>query len=127
MAVGRKRGGPWARRLWIAAGVTSLVLGAIGIVLPLMPTVPFVILAAFCFSKGSAVWERWMLRHPRLGPIVRDWREHHAIPRGAKILATLMMASSCAMTWYFVPEYAWWPTGICALVAAWLWYLPSRR
>jgi uncharacterized protein len=117
-----------ARGLWLAAGFGALVLGAIGIVLPLLPTVPFVILAAFCFSKGSQRWERWMLEHPKLGPIVRDWREHHAVPLRAKQLATLMMACSCAGTYFFVPlRFAWIPTAVCTGVAIWLWRLPTRR
>ena len=86
------------RTLWLAAGVASLALGIVGIVLPLLPTVPFVILAAYCFSRGSRRWEQWLLDHPKLGPIVRDWREHHAVPLRAKQLATGMMAISCIGT-----------------------------
>ena len=116
------------RYLWLAGGVFSLALGIVGIVLPLLPTVPFVILAAFCFSKGSQRWERWMLEHPKLGPIVRDWREHHSVPRGAKILATVMMAVSCTAAYFFVPlKFAWIPTAACAAVATWLWRLPTRQ
>jgi uncharacterized membrane protein YbaN (DUF454 family) len=116
-----------ARPLWIAAGFASLVLGAIGLLLPLLPTVPFVLLAAFCFSKGSARWERWLVEHPRLGPYVRDWREHHAVPWRAKLLATAMMAISCTGTWFFAqPKFAWIPTAICTAVAIWMWRLPTR-
>jgi uncharacterized membrane protein YbaN (DUF454 family) len=115
------------RGLWLAAGVGALVLGAIGIVLPLLPTVPFVLLAAFCFSRGSRRWERWMLEHPKLGPIVRDWREHHAVPLRAKQLATFMMACSCAIAWFVAPlKFAWIPTAACSAVAIWLWRLPTR-
>jgi uncharacterized membrane protein YbaN (DUF454 family) len=116
------------RYLWLAAGVASLAAGIVGIVLPLLPTVPFVILAAFCFSKGSRRWEQWMLDHPKLGPIVRDWREHHAVPLGAKILATVMMAISCTGTWFVAPpRFAWIPTALCTIAAIWLWSLPTRK
>jgi uncharacterized membrane protein YbaN (DUF454 family) len=116
------------RYLWLAAGVVSLLLGLVGIVLPLLPTVPFVILAAFCFSKGSKRWEKWLLDHPKLGPYVRDWREHHAVPLRAKQLAIFMMACSCAGTWYFAPaKIAWIPTVACAGVATWLLRLPTRK
>ena len=119
---------PATRYLWLAAGIASLVLGAIGIVLPFLPTVPFVILAAFCFSKGSRRMERWLLEHPKLGPMVHDWREHHAVPLRAKQLATVMMAISCTGTWLLAPlRFAWIPTAICAAVATWLWRLPTRR
>jgi uncharacterized membrane protein YbaN (DUF454 family) len=116
------------RYLWITGGVLSLVLGAIGVVLPLLPTVPFVILAAFCFSRGSKRWEQWLLDHPRLGPYVHDWREHHAVPLRAKQLAIFMMGCSCAGTWYFAPaKIAWIPTVVCAAAAAWLLRLPTRK
>jgi uncharacterized membrane protein YbaN (DUF454 family) len=116
------------RGLWLAAGVAALALGLIGIALPLLPTVPFVILAAFCFSKGSRRWERWMLQHPKLGPIIRDWREHHAVPLRAKQLATVMMAGSCALAWFVLPlRFAWIPTAACLAVGTWLWRLPTRR
>jgi uncharacterized membrane protein YbaN (DUF454 family) len=116
------------RYLWLAAGVAALLLGIIGIVLPLLPTVPFVILAAFCFSKGSRRWEKWLLDHPRLGPYVRDWREHHAVPMRAKLLAIVMMSISCAGTWWFAPaKFAWIPTVLCAGAAIWLLRLPTRK
>eukprot|EP01036_Dinobryon_divergens_P050574 gene50574-67719_t len=65
---------PWLRLIWLVLGIVALVLGIVGIFLPLLPTTPFVLLAAYCFSRGSARWERWLLQHPRLGPMVRDWR-----------------------------------------------------
>jgi hypothetical protein len=72
----------WQRAFWLGAGALSLLTGIVGIFLPLLPTTPFVLLAAFCFSRGSARWEAWMLSHPRFGPIVRDWREHQAVRHG---------------------------------------------
>jgi uncharacterized membrane protein YbaN (DUF454 family) len=116
------------RHLWLAAGVVSLALGLIGIVLPLLPTVPFVILAAYCFSRGSRRLEKWMLDHPKLGPIIEDWRAHHAVPLRAKQLATAMMAISCTGAWFFAPlKFAWIPTAACTAVAIWLWRLPTRK
>ena len=115
-----------ARALWLAAGYASLGLGIVGIVLPLLPTVPFVLLAAYCFSRGSKRVEKWLLDHPRLGPIVHDWREHHAVPRRARQLAIGMMAASCALMWWLEPRYAWIPTLLCAAVAVWMLRLPTR-
>lgn len=117
----------WLRVLWLSAGALALVLGVMGIFLPLLPTTPFVLLAAFCFSRGSERWEAWLLGHPRLGPLVRDWRRHHAIPLRAKQLATLMMALSCTWAWFAIPS-AWRvaPALSCACVALWMWRLPTR-
>jgi uncharacterized membrane protein YbaN (DUF454 family) len=130
MTEAREPGGVM-RYVWLAAGWVSLALGAIGFFLPLLPTVPFVILAAFCFSKGSRKVEKWLLDHKHLGPIVRDWREHHAVPLGAKIFATVMMAISCTGAFLLFPaeyqRWAWVPSAICGPVAIWLWLLPTRK
>ncbi|WP_374662715.1 YbaN family protein [Inhella sp.] len=116
------------RWLWLLAGFLSLGLGVVGIVTPLLPTVPLVLLAAWCFSKGSARWEAWLLAHPRFGPMVREWRASHAVPRRAKWFATLMMAASCAMAWWRAPLWAALLAGlICLSVATWLWRLPDAQ
>ena len=88
--------GPLRRRLWLIAGLLSLGLGVVGIVLPLLPTTPLVILAAACFARGSPRLRAWIIGHPRFGPAVRDWEAHRSIPRRAKRLAYAMMAG-CLM------------------------------
>lgn len=124
------RHGPhaWLRPLWLVGGALALVLGVVGIFLPLLPTTPFVLLAAFCFARGSARWEAWLLNHPRLGPLVRDWREHRAVPLRAKQLASVMMAASSGWAaWTIASGWRYVPALCCAVVAAWLWSLPTRR
>jgi uncharacterized protein len=117
----------WQRVLWLGAGWLALLTGIVGIFLPLLPTTPFVLLAAFCFSRGSARWEAWMLQHPRFGPIVRDWREHRAVPLRAKQLATLMMTIGSVWAAFSLPHrVAWVPAVCCAAVGTWLWSLPTR-
>jgi uncharacterized protein len=115
------------RALWLLAGVVSLALGIVGIVLPLLPTTPFVLLAAACFSRGSVRCERWLLAHRTFGPLVRDWREHRAIPRRARQLAYLMMAVGSAWAAWRLPMLRWLPALCCAAVAAWMWRLPTRE
>ena len=79
-----------------AAGWLCLLIGRAGIDLPRVPTVDFYGLAAWCFARGSRRREAWLLAHPRIDPLVRDWRASRAVPLRAKWLATLSMSLSCA-------------------------------
>ena len=85
----------WA---WRIAGLVSLALGVIGIFLPLLPTTPLLLLAAYCFGRGSERLLRWLLEHPHLGPPIRDWRENRTISRKARILAGLAMVVVIAVS-----------------------------
>jgi hypothetical protein len=87
----------WARLLWRAAATLALLLGLVGIVVPGLPTVPFLLLAAWAGGKGWPALEAWLLAHPRHGPVIRRWRDHGAIPRRAKWLASVMMLFSAAV------------------------------
>ena len=116
----------WAHAAWVVAGVLALVTGLIGIVVPLLPTTPFILLAAFCFSRGCERCERWMLEHTVLGPIVRDWRARRAVPLRAKQIATAMMALGSAVAAVTLPGLAAWvPALVCVVAAVWLWRLPT--
>jgi len=85
-----------ARLAWRLAGLASLALGALGVFLPLLPTTPFLILAAFCFSRGSRRLHDWLVGHPRLGPPIRDWRQHRAVSPRAKVLSLVAMLAVIA-------------------------------
>lgn len=116
----------WQRVLWGAAGVLALAAGIVGIFLPLLPTTPFVLLAAFCFSRGSARLEAWLLAHPRLGPPIAEWRARRAIPLRAKQLAWTMMAVGSAVSAWLLPlRWAWLPAACCLAVGLWMWRLPT--
>lgn len=88
-----------ARLFWRIAGLISLVLGIIGIFLPLLPTTPFVLLSAFCFSRGSKKLHDWLLAHPRLGPPILEWRDHGAISTRAKWMAAVAMVLAFVIAW----------------------------
>jgi uncharacterized membrane protein YbaN (DUF454 family) len=84
------------RPLWLALGWVALALGAVGAALPLLPTTPFVILAAFAFGKSSPEMRRRLESHRHFGPAIRDWEERGAIRPRYKALAVLLMAASFA-------------------------------
>ncbi|MFM2479339.1 YbaN family protein [Celerinatantimonas sp. MCCC 1A17872] len=93
------------RILLLCIGWLSLGLGVIGIVLPLLPTTPFVLLSCVCFSKASKHFESWLLNHRYFGTIITNWRSHRVIPSRAKWLAGAMLTFS-AITLIFV-EMPW--------------------
>ena len=86
------------RTTFTLLGHTSMALGFIGIVVPLLPTTPFVLLAAACYSRGSERFRSWLHRHPRYGPMIDSWQERGAIGARAKILATAMILASGALS-----------------------------
>jgi uncharacterized membrane protein YbaN (DUF454 family) len=114
------------RRLYFSAGVASIGLAIIGIALPIMPTVPFLILAAWCFGKSNPRLEARLLHHPRYGPHIRAWRERGAIARIGKLGATFAFAVSILLGFAFM---AWpWPLlplGIAVVVLSWIWTRPD--
>lgn len=118
----------WQRWLWLLCGGVCLATGLVGIVLPLLPTTPFVLLTAFCFSRGSERYEQWLLSHPRFGPMVRDWRTNRAVPLRAKQMALFMMLLSSGFSVWLLPaRVGWIPGACCTVVAIWLWRLPTAQ
>lgn len=80
------------RLLWLSAGLLSVGIGFVGVFVPLLPTVPLMLLAAFCFARSSPRLHDWLVTHPVYGPHVRDWRDHGAIHPGGKRIATVSIA-----------------------------------
>ena len=72
------------RVIWLIFGLIVLGLGCLGVVLPLLPTVPFILLAAFCFAKSSNKLHNWLLTHRLFGKMIQDWRQSGAISTSAK-------------------------------------------
>ncbi len=101
--------------LWIALGILSVGAGIAGIVLPLVPTTPFILLAAFAFARSSPKLERWILDHATFGPLIADWRRYGAVPRRAKILALLLLAGALAGT--ILMQLPLWVLSIQGIVA----------
>src|SRR3989344_3429674 len=78
--------------IWTFCGTVSLLIGIIGILLPLLPTTPFLLLAAYCYARGSPKLFHWLLQHRWLGGYIRDWREGRGIPLKSKVLAIALIA-----------------------------------
>lgn len=113
--------------LWRLLAMTALLLGVVGVFLPVLPTVPFILVAAWAASRGWPQLEAWLLAHPRFGPPISQWREHGAVSRQAKRLACTMMAASAAVLW-FVPVPPWLRGtiyGVMLTVGVWLWRRPE--
>lgn len=111
------------RTFWFIVSCLAVALGVIGAFLPILPTVPFLLVAAFGFARSSPRFHDWLLSHPIYGPPIRDWREAGAIGRRAKWLATVSIATA------FIPPillgFPLWLVGlqaavlICVLIFIW--------
>lgn len=77
------------RLLWFVCGLTALALAGLGVILPLLPTTPFLLLAAFAFARSSERFHQWLLTHRLFGPIINNWQQHGAISRRAKWLSLI--------------------------------------
>jgi uncharacterized protein len=113
--------------LWRTLAGVSLLLGLIGAVLPVLPTVPFLLLSAWAAGRGWPSLEARLLAHPTYGPPIRQWRERGAVPRRAKWLATVMMLGSATVLWWS-PIPPWVRAVVYLLlvsVALWLWRRPE--
>ncbi len=111
-----------ARPFWLTGGLVSVALGVVGAFLPIVPTVPFLLLAAFCFARSHPEWERRLLEHPRYGVPLREWRERRAISRKAKLSAVAAISAGVVFTWLAI-GWPWVTVSLAVLVVAgaWIW------
>src|SRR5512145_1590412 len=93
----------WLRWLLLGIGWLSVALGVIGIFVPVLPTTPFLLLAAACFVRSSRHFYQWLVDHPHLGPWIRDYLEGNGIPLKGKVYALALMWASITLSCYLVP------------------------
>lgn len=121
---------PLPVRLVLAGlGTLFVLLGLLGLFLPVLPTTPFLLLAAACYARSSRRIFDWLLNHPRFGPIIREWREYRSMPYRAKRTALLLIALSFGVSiTFFVPGWlAKLAMGIAGLLLmVWIARIPSR-
>lgn len=92
----------------LSLGWISLILGMLGILLPVMPTTPFLILAAFLFSRSSKRFHHWLIKHRLFGPPLRDWLEQRAVRPRAKLAAAILILISYVSILFFLSlELTW--------------------
>lgn len=114
------------RHLYLLGGWASLAFGSIGVILPLLPTVPFIILAAFCFARSSPKLESWLMSHKHFGPHIVAWRERGAISRRGKKAALLTFVFSIILAVMLTP-WPWMLTPVAAMLitGTWIWTRPE--
>ncbi len=117
------------RWMYLVLGSIFFGLGVVGVLLPVMPTAPFVLLAAACWARGSERFYLWLINHKHMGKYIRDWEARRAVPRNAKWLACIMMTLSGTMLFFTVPDaqiwVAWTVALVCFCVGIYLWRLPD--
>lgn len=116
------------RALFIGCGVVALLIGVAGLFLPVLPTTPFVLVAAGCFARSSVRMHDWLLSHRIAGPIIRAWHEHRSMPPGIKPWAFMLMAFSFGLS-LLAMESLWHQIMLVLLamvLAFFLWRVPVR-
>ncbi|MCW3796764.1 YbaN family protein [Sphingomonas sp. BN140010] len=114
------------RTLFLLAGGLFFTVGFVGMFVPLLPTVVFWIIAAWCFGQSSPRFEAWLLRHPTVGPHILAWRQRGAISRRGKLAATAGLAASSAIGLLALrPPWSLAPLAACLIVGLFIWTRPD--
>jgi len=116
------------RWLLLGTGFFFVGMAGLGVVLPLLPTTPFLLIAAACFARSSPRFYNWLLANQFFGPLIREWRSAGALPRHAKVASIVMIAAVGGSSIVFFVSHPWAKIGVTALLLgliAWLWRLPT--
>ncbi len=120
---------PVVRAMYLGAGFVALFLAVLGAILPVLPTTPFVLLAAACFARGSEYFHRKLLENRIAGPIIREWTLYRSIPQRVKRWVYFLMTLSFGSSILIVPEL--WQkimlVVIGSILAFYIWRIPVRK
>jgi len=118
------------RLLLVILGTICVIVGLIGVVLPILPTTPFMLLAAWCYMRSSRRFYNRIMNNKVFGPILREWRLHRSIPRRAKTMAMILMPSTFAISILFFVPIFWVQillTIMCLGMLYFIWRIPVRN
>ena len=87
------------RYIWLLAGLVAVAIGAVGVVLPLLPTTPFLLVAAFAFARSSKRLDRWLREHRTFGPLINNWHRDGSIDRSTKRTALIVIVATPIVSW----------------------------
>ncbi len=125
----RKHRSMAVRLMLVGIGTLFLLVGVVGIFTPLLPTTPFVLLAAACYARASSRFYRWLLANRTFGPMIREWRRYRSIPWRTKLIAIAMMAATLSISIVFFVRPLWAQlvvAGFGLALAVWMYRIPSR-
>jgi uncharacterized protein len=120
---------PAMRALFWTAGTLCVALGLLGLVLPVLPTTPFMLVAAACYARASEPFYRWLLNHRTFGATVREWRRYRSIKWRTKLWAVFLMSATLAVSIVFFVRPTWLQAVLAVwgvVLAIWLYRIPSR-
>ena len=125
----RKHRFVWVQVAFAALGTLFLLLGIIGIFMPILPTTPFLLLATACYARSSRRFYNWLMNHPALGPLIVEWRTYRSIPWRIKLVAVATMTLTFGSSIIFFIKDGWLQFALAffgVMMVIWLYRIPSR-
>lgn len=119
----------WVRLAFAALGTLFLVVGIVGIFMPILPTTPFLLLATACYARSSHRFYNWLMNHPALGPLIVEWRTYRSIPWRVKLVAVTTMTLTFGSSIVFFIKDGWLQFALAFFgltMVTWLYQIPSR-
>jgi len=114
------------KALYLLLGFLFFGLGAVGTVVPGLPTTVFMLLALWAFARSSERFHQWLYHHRLFGPPLQEWHNHHVIPLRAKVLAVTMMAGSLVYLVFFTGMFIWLKVAILLVMLYGAWFILSK-